>query len=52
SESSSPTDASLLPQYATTLAARGRAVPWPPERGAECWCGSGRGYGECHGAQG
>ncbi|MFE5023634.1 SEC-C metal-binding domain-containing protein [Streptomyces sp. NPDC056656] len=49
SESSSPTDASLLPQYATTLAARGRAIPWPPERGAECWCGSGRGYGECHG---
>ncbi|MFE6803948.1 hypothetical protein ACFVEN_19940 [Streptomyces sp. NPDC057681] len=49
SESSSPTDASLLPQYATTLAARGRAIPWPPERGAECWCGSGSEYGECHG---
>ncbi|MEV7197711.1 SEC-C domain-containing protein [Streptomyces sp. NPDC093510] len=49
SEASSPEDPSLLPQYATTLAARGRAVSWPPERGAECWCGSGRGYGECHG---
>ncbi len=49
SEAASPTDPTLLPQYATTLAARGRAVPWPPQRGAECWCGSGRGYGECHG---
>jgi hypothetical protein len=49
-EGASPSDATLLPQYATTLAARGRAVPWPPERGAECWCGSGKSYGECHGA--
>ncbi|MCK1819563.1 SEC-C domain-containing protein, partial [Streptomyces sp. XM83C] len=29
--------------------ARGRAIPWPPQRTAACWCGSGRGYGECHG---
>lgn len=50
SEASSPADATLLPQYATTLAARGRAVTWPPQRGDGCWCGSGRGYGECHGA--
>ncbi|MGC2999274.1 SEC-C metal-binding domain-containing protein [Streptomyces sp. G35A] len=50
SEGASPGDATLLPQYATTLAARGRAVAWPPERGADCWCGSGRAYGECHGA--
>lgn len=49
SEGASPSDPTLLPQYATTLAARGRALPWPPERGAECWCGSGRAYGECHG---
>ncbi|MFF8604430.1 SEC-C metal-binding domain-containing protein [Streptomyces sp. NPDC015346] len=49
SESSSPANADLLPQYATTLAARGRATPWPPARGAACWCGSGRTYGECHG---
>ncbi|MFI6489454.1 SEC-C metal-binding domain-containing protein [Streptomyces sp. NPDC050564] len=48
SEASSPADATLLPQYATTLAARGRAVAWPPQRGAACWCGSGRVYGECH----
>ncbi|MFE9684255.1 SEC-C domain-containing protein [Streptomyces sp. NPDC006285] len=50
SESASPADASLLPQYATTLAARGRATAWPPERGAGCWCGSGRAYEACHGA--
>ncbi|WAZ22011.1 SEC-C domain-containing protein [Streptomyces cinnabarinus] len=51
SEASSPGEVSLLPQYATTLAARGRAVQWPPQRGAVCWCGSGRGYGGCHGAE-
>ncbi|MGW0703249.1 SEC-C metal-binding domain-containing protein [Streptomyces sp. NPDC002867] len=49
SEASSPSNVSLLPQYATTLAARGRAVAWPPARGAGCWCGSGRAYRECHG---
>jgi hypothetical protein len=49
SEASSPSDPNLLPQYATTLAARGRAVPWPPARGAGCWCGSGEAYRECHG---
>ncbi|MFD9498958.1 SEC-C domain-containing protein [Streptomyces sp. NPDC060035] len=49
SEAASPSDPDLLPQYATTLAARGRAVPWPPARSAACWCGSGRTYRECHG---
>ncbi|MBT2488064.1 SEC-C domain-containing protein [Streptomyces sp. ISL-96] len=49
SESASPADASLLPQYATTLAARGRATPWPPPRNAPCWCGSTRLYRTCHG---
>lgn len=49
SEGMSPAETALLPQYATTLAARGRAVEWPPQRGTACWCGSGRGYGECHG---
>ncbi|GGZ22766.1 SEC-C domain-containing protein [Streptomyces poonensis] len=49
SEASSPSDVTLLPQYATTLAARGRAVEWPPQRGTECWCGSGRAYEGCHG---
>ncbi|MFD9435243.1 SEC-C domain-containing protein [Streptomyces sp. NPDC060002] len=51
SEATSPTDTDLLPQYATTLAARGRAVRWPPERGARCWCGSGNTYSACHGAE-
>ncbi|MCW7946554.1 preprotein translocase subunit SecA [Streptomyces hygroscopicus] len=51
SEGTSPTDMTLLPQYATTLAARGRAVTWPPETGAGCWCGSGRAYAGCHGAE-
>ncbi|MFH9660720.1 tetratricopeptide repeat protein [Streptomyces sp. NPDC017248] len=49
SEATPPTDTTLLPQYATTLASRGRATAWPPERGAECWCESGRQYGGCHG---
>ncbi|MET7682839.1 hypothetical protein [Streptomyces sp. NPDC005423] len=49
SEGTTPSDTDLLPQYATTLAARARATPWPPQRGAACWCGSGRGYGGCHG---
>lgn len=49
SEGTSPGDVALLPQYATTLAARGRAVAWPPGRGGSCWCGSGNSYGECHG---
>ncbi|MFF4039143.1 hypothetical protein [Streptomyces sp. NPDC001816] len=49
SEGSSPGDVTLLPQYATTLAARGRAVGWPPQRGAVCWCGHGRVYEDCHG---
>ncbi|MFF4588816.1 SEC-C domain-containing protein [Streptomyces sp. NPDC001388] len=49
SEGTSPADGDLLPQYATTLAARGRAVAWPPQRGAACWCGSGKSYGACHG---
>ncbi|PVC70655.1 SEC-C domain-containing protein [Streptomyces sp. CS081A] len=48
SESTHPSNADLLPQYATTLAARGRATAWPPARGAECWCGSGETYGKCH----
>ncbi|WP_129308959.1 hypothetical protein [Streptomyces sp. L2] len=50
SEGSTPSDPTLLPQYATTLAARGRAVAWPPQRGAVCWCGSPDSYEVCHGA--
>jgi hypothetical protein len=51
SEASSPANADLLPQYATTLAARGRATAWPPPSTAACWCGSGRTYGGCHGGE-
>ena len=50
SEQSSPSNADLLPQYATTLAARGKAVAWPPAKGGPCWCGSGGAYRDCHGA--
>ncbi|GHD99464.1 hypothetical protein [Streptomyces alanosinicus] len=49
SEGTTPEDTTLLPQYATTLASRGRAVAWPPQRGSECWCGTEEVYGECHG---
>ncbi|MEU0597970.1 SEC-C domain-containing protein [Streptomyces sp. NPDC006393] len=51
SEGSSPSDPTLLPQYATTLAARGRAVAWPPQQGTPCWCGSEGPYETCHGVQ-
>ncbi|MFE3324607.1 SEC-C metal-binding domain-containing protein [Streptomyces sp. NPDC059176] len=50
SEAASPSDPNLLPQYATTLAARGKAAVWPPAKGAPCWCGSGEAYRDCHGA--
>ncbi|MEU3447434.1 SEC-C domain-containing protein [Streptomyces thermolilacinus] len=49
SEGASPSNAALLPQYATTLAARGRALPWPPPRTSPCWCGSTAPYADCHG---
>ncbi|WP_432095953.1 SEC-C metal-binding domain-containing protein [Streptomyces sp. bgisy100] len=48
-EQTSPDDPSLLPEYTTSMAARGRATPWPPARNAPCWCGSGLPYGGCHG---
>ncbi|MFI1000752.1 SEC-C domain-containing protein [Streptomyces galbus] len=51
SEGTTPADTALLPQYATTLAARGRATAWPPQGSEPCWCGSGGSYGECHGTQ-
>ncbi|WP_306324850.1 SEC-C domain-containing protein [Streptomyces venezuelae] len=51
SESTPPSNADLLPQYATTLAARGKATTWPPARTAPCWCGREAAYEECHGAE-
>lgn len=50
SERTSPSSPSLLAEYATTLAARGKATPWPPTPTTPCWCTSGRAYGECHGS--
>lgn len=49
SEKTSPSSPSLLAEYATTLAARGKATPWPPTSTTPCWCTSGRPYGACHG---
>jgi hypothetical protein len=34
-------DASTRAAYAAHIAHLGRAVPWPPEDAAPCWCGSG-----------
>ncbi|MFI8264764.1 MULTISPECIES: SEC-C domain-containing protein [unclassified Streptomyces] len=50
SEKTSPASPSLLPEYATTLAARGKATPWPPTPNSPCWCTSTKPYSECHGA--
>ncbi|WP_330296565.1 SEC-C domain-containing protein [Streptomyces sp. NBC_00503] len=50
SEKTSPSSPSLLAEYATTLAARGKATPWPPTPATPCWCTSGRPYGDCHGS--
>ncbi|MFD4136172.1 SEC-C domain-containing protein [Streptomyces goshikiensis] len=49
SEKTSPASPSLLAEYATTLAARGKATPWPPTPNSPCWCTSGKPYAECHG---
>jgi tetratricopeptide (TPR) repeat protein len=35
--------------YASTLAAGGRAIPWPPGRNDACWCRSGHKYKRCCG---
>ncbi|MGW7101041.1 hypothetical protein [Streptomyces sp. NPDC054838] len=50
SEKTSPASPSLLAEYATTLAARGKATPWPPSPTSPCWCTSGKPYPECHGS--
>lgn len=52
SEMTSPGEADLLPQYATTLAARGRAVEWPPQRGLGVGVGRGGGMGSVTGCSG
>ncbi|WP_330330638.1 hypothetical protein OHS33_13450 [Streptomyces sp. NBC_00536] len=50
SEKTSPASPSLLAEYATTLAARGKATPWPPSPTTPCWCTSTKPYATCHGA--
>ncbi|MEV7613459.1 SEC-C metal-binding domain-containing protein [Streptomyces sp. NPDC089799] len=50
SEKTSPASPSLLAEYATTLAARGKATPWPPSPTSPCWCTSTKPYAQCHGA--
>ncbi|MFJ7202862.1 hypothetical protein ACIQWR_04885 [Streptomyces sp. NPDC098789] len=49
SEKTSPASPSLLAEYATTLAARGKATPWPPSPTTPCWCASTKPYATCHG---
>lgn len=51
SESTRPSNADLLPQYATTLAARGRAAAWPPARGRLAGAGRRLLTGSATGAQ-
>jgi len=36
-------------RYAAHVASQGRAIPWPPNQGDPCWCGSGEIYGSCCG---
>jgi tetratricopeptide (TPR) repeat protein len=35
--------------YAAQLLSEGKAIPWPPNRNAPCWCGSQRKYKKCCG---
>ncbi|MDG4821823.1 SEC-C domain-containing protein [Asanoa sp. WMMD1127] len=40
-----PTDHDIQARYAQELSAQpGAHIPWPPERNAACWCGSGLKY--------
>ena len=36
-------------RYAAEVATRGRARPWPPPAGKQCWCGRDEAYEECCG---
>ncbi|GID27677.1 SEC-C metal-binding domain-containing protein [Paractinoplanes brasiliensis] len=40
-------DARTRSGYAQQLAGREGQIPWPPERNAACWCGSGNKYKKC-----
>ncbi|HEY5881313.1 MAG TPA: SEC-C metal-binding domain-containing protein, partial [Nakamurella sp.] len=47
-----PTTRSTRLAYSDSLLGDGRDIPWPPERNAPCWCGSGRKYKKCCGTPG
>ncbi|MBG0816927.1 SEC-C metal-binding domain-containing protein [Planomonospora sp. ID82291] len=40
-------DADTVLAYAESRGPDADLVPWPPERNAPCWCGSGRKYKQC-----
>jgi hypothetical protein len=42
-------DESSRARYAAVVAVRGGAIPWPPGRNGECWCGSHQKYKWCCG---
>ncbi|PRY29060.1 SEC-C domain-containing protein [Pseudosporangium ferrugineum] len=42
-----PADPTVRAGYARSLAAGPGQIPWPPERNAQCWCGSGNKYKKC-----
>ncbi|AGL15935.1 SEC-C domain-containing protein [Actinoplanes sp. N902-109] len=42
-----PADATTLSGYARQAATAAGRIPWPPERNAPCWCGSGAKYKKC-----
>ncbi|WP_250036810.1 SEC-C metal-binding domain-containing protein [Paractinoplanes maris] len=44
SQQGDPAEAATRTAYANQLAAAPGQIPWPPERNAACWCGSGLKY--------
>lgn len=44
---SDPADPETLDDYAESRAMAEATTPWPPERNAVCWCGSGVKYKKC-----
>lgn len=42
-----PTGPGARSGYALTLGRAGEGVAWPPDRNAQCWCGSGMRYKKC-----
>jgi uncharacterized protein YecA (UPF0149 family) len=42
-----PQDPETLDEYAESRAMLEPVLTWPPERNADCWCGSGTKYKKC-----